>query len=53
MIQDWQPRSQIDWRVEGVEAFAALDAGRAAAINIQDHKLANDPVAQVFPHLPK
>ncbi len=38
---------------KGVEAFAALDAGRAAAINMQDHKLTNDPVAEAFPDLPR
>jgi alanine dehydrogenase len=32
----------------GVEAFAALDAGHAAAINMARHKLLNQPVAQAF-----
>ncbi|MBN2131304.1 MAG: alanine dehydrogenase, partial [Sedimentisphaerales bacterium] len=37
----------------GVQAFAALDPGRAAAINMQDHKLTNERVAQALPDLAK
>jgi len=37
----------------GVEAFAAIDSGHAAAINIENHRLANEAVARVFPDLPK
>ncbi len=37
----------------GVHAFAALDPGRAAAINMQDHRLTNKRVAQAFPDLAK
>ena len=36
----------------GVQAFAALDPGHAAAINMADHKLTNNPVAAAFPDLP-
>jgi alanine dehydrogenase len=36
----------------GVDAFAAVDAGRAAAINMAGHKLTNAAVAQAFPDLP-
>jgi alanine dehydrogenase len=36
----------------GVEAFAALDGGHAAAINMAGHKLTNPAVAQAFPDLP-
>jgi alanine dehydrogenase len=36
----------------GVESFAALDPGHAAAINMADHKLTNPAVAQAFPDLP-
>ena len=36
---------------KGVAAFAALDPGRAAAINMQDHKLVHPPVADAFPDL--
>jgi alanine dehydrogenase len=35
----------------GVDAFAALDAGHAAAINMAHHKLLNQAVAQAFPDL--
>jgi alanine dehydrogenase len=35
----------------GVDAFTALDAGHAAALNLTDHKLVNDAVAQAFPDL--
>jgi alanine dehydrogenase len=38
--------------VLGVSAFAALDCGHAAAINMMDHKLTNQAVAQAFPDLP-
>ncbi len=37
----------------GVEAFAAVDPGRAAAVNVQNHQIVNDAVAGVFPDLPK
>jgi alanine dehydrogenase len=37
---------------KGVHAFAALDPGHAAAINLANHKLANAAVAQAFPDLP-
>jgi alanine dehydrogenase len=36
---------------QGVQAFAARDTGRAAAVNMQDHKLVNEAVAQTFPDL--
>jgi alanine dehydrogenase len=36
-----------------VDAFAAVDAGHAAAINIQSHQLVNEVVSNVFPDLPK
>ncbi|MBM4029056.1 MAG: alanine dehydrogenase [Planctomycetes bacterium] len=36
----------------GVEAFTALDAGHAAAINMTDGKLINQAVAAAFPDLP-
>ena len=36
----------------GMQAFAALDAGHAAAINMTNHKLVNQAVAQAFPDLP-
>jgi len=36
----------------GVSAFAALDPGHAAAINMTDHKLVNHAVAQALPDLP-
>jgi alanine dehydrogenase len=38
---------------KGVQAFAAIDIGRAAAVNMQDHKLVNRAVAETFPDLPK
>ena len=38
---------------KGVQAFAALDPGHAAAINLANHKLANAAVAQAFPDLPR
>lgn len=37
----------------GVETFADTDAGRAAAVNMKDHKLTNEAVAQAFPDLPQ
>ena len=37
----------------GADAFAAVDSGHAAAINIRNHKLVHDVVAEVFPDLPK
>ena len=37
----------------GVDAFTAVDAGHAAALNIKDHKLVNIAVSGVFPDLPK
>jgi len=36
----------------GVQAFTALNAGRAAALNMANHKLTNPAVAQAFPDLP-
>jgi alanine dehydrogenase len=36
----------------GVDAFAALDAGHAAAINLRDHHLVNTAVSAVYPDLP-
>lgn len=36
----------------GVKGFTALDPGRAAAINLTNHKLVNQAVAQAFPDLP-
>lgn len=36
----------------GAEAFAALDPGHAAAINMKNHKLTNEAVAHAFPDLP-
>ncbi len=36
----------------GVDVFATLDPGRAAAINMIDHRLANEAVAAAFPDLP-
>ena len=35
-----------------MQAFAALDLGHAAAINMTNHKLVNQAVAQAFPDLP-
>ena len=35
----------------GVDGFAALDAGHAAAVNIRDGKLTNAAVAQAFPDM--
>ncbi len=36
----------------GVQDFAELDPGRAAAINMAAHKLVNEAVAAAFPDLP-
>jgi alanine dehydrogenase len=36
----------------GVDAFAALDAGHATAINLRAQHLVNDAVAAVYPDLP-
>ncbi|MCK4601257.1 MAG: alanine dehydrogenase [Phycisphaerae bacterium] len=36
----------------GVDKFAALDAGHAAAVNMQDGKLVNPAVAEAFADLP-
>jgi alanine dehydrogenase len=36
----------------GVDAFAALDPGHAAAINMANRKLINQAVAQALPDLP-
>jgi alanine dehydrogenase len=35
----------------GVDDFAAVDEGHAAAVNLRDHRLVNDAVAGVFPDL--
>lgn len=37
----------------GVDGFAAIDTGHAAALNIQNHQLVNNAVSQAFPDLPK
>jgi alanine dehydrogenase len=37
---------------KGVNAFAAIDAGRAAAINMRNHRLTNEAIAHTFPDLP-
>ncbi len=37
----------------GAKGFAAVDAGHAAAINIQNHQLTHDAVSAAFPDLPK
>jgi alanine dehydrogenase len=37
----------------GVEAFAAIDAGHAAAVNILNHRLINHAVSETFPDLQK
>ena len=36
----------------GVEGFAALSEGHAAAVNTRDGKIVNKTVADTFPHLP-
>jgi alanine dehydrogenase len=35
----------------GVDGFAAIDAGHAAAINMRDGRIVNDAVAEAFPDL--
>jgi alanine dehydrogenase len=37
----------------GADAFAAVDAGHAAAVNLRDHRLVNDAVSAVYPDLPR
>jgi alanine dehydrogenase len=37
----------------GVDGFAAVDAGRAAALNIREGRIVHKVVSQVFPDLPK
>lgn len=37
----------------GADGFAAADQGHADAVNIRDHKIANEAVAAVFDDLPK
>lgn len=37
----------------GVEAFAKVDEGHAAAVNLRDHRLINEAVSGVYPDLPK
>ena len=37
----------------GVDAFAAVDEGHAAAVNLRDHRLVNDAVSGVYPDLAK
>jgi alanine dehydrogenase len=37
----------------GVDAFAAVDEGHAAAVNLRDHRLVNEAVAGVYPDLAK
>ena len=37
----------------GADAFAAVDPGHAAAVNVREGKLANQAVAEVFPDLPR
>jgi alanine dehydrogenase len=37
----------------GIERFAAKDPGRAAAVNMKNHKLTNEAVAHAFPDLPQ
>jgi alanine dehydrogenase len=37
----------------GVEAFAAMDAGRAASLNLRNHRLVNEAVCAVYPDLQK
>ena len=36
----------------GADAFAAMDAGHAAAVNLRNHRLVNDAVSAVYPDLP-
>ena len=35
----------------GVDAFAAVDDGHAAAVNLQNHRLVNEAVSGVYPDL--
>ena len=37
----------------GADAFAAMDAGRAASLNIRNHQLVNGAVRAVYPDLPR
>jgi len=37
----------------GVDAFAAVDEGHAAAVNLRDHRLVNEAVSGVYPDLAK
>ncbi len=37
----------------GAQGFAAVDPGHAAAINLQDHRIVHEAVAEVFPDLPR
>lgn len=37
----------------GADAFAAIDAGHAEAINIHNNKITHDAVAKAYPDLPK
>ncbi len=37
---------------KGVDAFASIDTGHAAAINMRNFRLANEAVAHTFPDLP-
>ncbi len=37
----------------GVDAFAALDTGHAASLNIRNHRLINGAVCAVYPDLPR
>ncbi|UCF15199.1 MAG: hypothetical protein JSW59_17475 [Phycisphaerales bacterium] len=36
----------------GVDAFAAVDEGHAAAVNLRGHRLVNEAVSGVYPDLP-
>ena len=36
----------------GVDTFAAVDQGHAAAVNLRDHRLVNEAVSGVYPDLP-
>jgi alanine dehydrogenase len=37
----------------GVDAFAAVDEGHAAAVNLRGRRLVNEAVSGVYPDLPK
>jgi alanine dehydrogenase len=37
----------------GVDAFAAVDKGHAAAVNLRDRRLVNEAVSGVYPDLPR